>query len=347
MHNDEWKKWSDLFCGKKMNSTKARQNKPKKNKSSKIEAGGFRFEFLKPMYWGTWFGVLFLFVMMFVPAFIVDAMANVFGDLIRRVNKKRKNIARKNIDLCFPEKTESEKAQMLKDCFRHQARIVLYQGFLWWAPRPLLRKRIVFKGREHVENALKNNRSVIFMAAHSLALDAAVSGVALAYPSSGTYKPMKNKLVDWFMLKGRSRHKGVIYAREAGFRPIIKHVREGSLMFYLPDEDLGRDNSIFVPFFGVEKATIPLLGRLSKTCKADVFPCMVCYEKATHRYVINILPALENFPSNDDYADTLAMNKGLEAVIRLCPSQYFWTMKLFKTRADGSKDFYSNSRLSR
>jgi lauroyl-KDO2-lipid IV(A) myristoyltransferase len=148
-------------------------------------------------------------------------------------------------------------------------------------------------------------------------------------------------LVNWFVLKGRSRYNGTLYAREAGFRPIIKHVRNGSIMFYLPDEDLGRDKSIIAPFFGVDKATIPVLGRLSKACKADVLPCMACYDEASRRYVINILPALQNFPSGDDFDDTLAMNKSLEEAIRLCPSQYFWTMKLFKTRPDGSKNLYS------
>ncbi len=309
-------------------------------KKSAINVVSFNLSYFKPKYWGSWAGVFLLWFMAFVPAYFVDVLAAKLGDLIRSVNKKRRRIARININLCFPELNENEKKELVRRCFRHQARSVLYLGFLWWAPDFLLKKRIVFKGQEYIEQSFKNNRSVIFMAPHSLALDAAISIVGMNYESAGTYKPIKNKLFDWFMFRGRSRHKGLIYTREAGFRPVMKAVRKGSTMFYLPDEDLGEARSIFASFFGEQKATIPVLGRLAKTCNADVLPCMVCYDEKTRRYVVNILPALKDFPTADDYRDTVAMNNALEEAIRLCPSQYFWTLKLFKTRPAGEKKLY-------
>jgi len=312
----------------------------KKNKSSLVYDTRFKLAYLKPMYFGTWLALLLLFILSLLPGVIVDAIANSLGDLIRNINKKRRRIARVNIDLCFPELTQEEKKQQIRNNFRHQARSILYYGLIWWAPKFILKKRIVFKGQENIEASLKNNRAVIFMAAHSLGLEAAVAAATMDYPSSGPFNPMKNKLVDWLVAKGRSRHGGILYTREAGLRPIIKDVRSGYTMFYLPDEDLGADRSIFAPFFGVEKASVPVLGRLAKSCKADVLPCMACYDEKKHRYVINVLPALKNFPTGDDYSDTLAMNQSLEEIIRLCPAQYFWTMKLFKTRPDGQPKLY-------
>jgi lauroyl-KDO2-lipid IV(A) myristoyltransferase len=162
----------------------------------------------------------------------------------------------------------------------------------------------------------------------------------MQYLGSGVFKPMKNKLVDWFVARGRSRHGSYLYSREAGLRPIIKDVRAGNVMFYLPDEDLGRERSIFAPFFGVEKATVPVLGKMAKVCKADVLPCMAEYDVKTRRYIIHILPPLKDFPSGDDYHDTVAMNVALEEIVRLCPTQYFWMMKLFKTRPQGQARIY-------
>jgi lipid A biosynthesis (KDO)2-(lauroyl)-lipid IVA acyltransferase len=317
-------------------------NKQKPVKQTKYSTYHLRFNwrFLMPGYWGVWGAVIVLWLIMFLPASILNAMANKLGDLIRSVNKKRRRIARINIDLCFPELSQEEKKELIRKNFRHQARSVLYIGFIWWAPKFILKRRIVFRGQENIEKSLGKGRSVIFMAAHSLALDAAVSAVGMHYPSSGAYKPLHNKLVDWLMVKRRMRHGGIVYPREVGFRPAIKDLRGGSTMFYLPDEDLGAERSIFVPFFGVDKASIPVLGRLSKSCKADVIPCMVCYDEKSHRYIVNMLPALNNFPTGDDYEDTLVMNKSLEEIIRLCPSQYFWIMKLFKTRPDGITKLY-------
>lgn len=311
-----------------------------KTKSSLIYDKRFKLSYLSPKYFGTWITVIFLGFILFFPRVVLDLLSNKIGDIFRYLNKKRERIARINIDLCFPELNDSEKEALIKNSFRHHARSILFFGVIWWAPRFFLQKRIIFKGRENIEKSLANNRSVIFMAAHSLGLEAAVSAVGMHYPSSGPFKPMKNKLIDWLVVNGRSRHGGILYGRDAGLRPIIKDVRKGSTMFYLPDEDLGADRSIFAEFFGVEKATVPILGRLAKSCKADVLPTMVCYDEEKRRYVVHVLPPLKNFPTGDDYQDTLAMNKSLEKIIRICPSQYFWVMKLFKTRPDGKTKIY-------
>lgn len=318
------------------------------NKQIKNEAGksvlaydtSFRLSYLKPVYWVTWLGVLFIWLISYLSPAMQDALANKLGDLVRNINSKRRRIARKNIELCFPEISDEEKKELIRVNFRHQARSILHYGLIWWAPKSILEKRIVIKGQEHIEQSRNRGRGVIFMAAHSLGLETAVSATTMRYPLSGPFNPMKNKLVDWFVAKGRKRHGTFIYTRDAGLRPIIKDVRAGCTMFYLPDEDLGKNKSIFAPFFGVEKATVPVLGRLSKTCQADVLPTIACYDKETYRYIINVLPALKDFPRDNDYENTVIMNQALEDIIRICPSQYFWTMKLFKTRPDNEQKIY-------
>jgi len=312
----------------------------KAGESSLIYDTSFKLSYLKPVYWTTWLGVFVLWLISFLSPAIQDALANKLGDLVRSSNAKRRRIARKNLELCFPEMSNEERKEMVRANFRHQARSILSYGMIWWAPKSVLEKRIIIEGIENVEQSQKKGRGVIFMAAHSLGLEAAVSATTMRYPLSGPFNPMKNKLVDWFVAKGRKRHGTFIYTRDAGLRPIIKDVRAGCTMFYLPDEDLGKDRSIFAPFYGVEKATVPVLGRLSKSCKADVLPTIACYDDKTHRYVIHVLPALNDFPQGDDYDDTVAMNKALENIVNICPSQYFWIMKLFKTRPEGEDRFY-------
>lgn len=313
----------------------------KKNKKSPLLYDtDFKFSYLKPEYWSTWLAISGLFLLMLLPVFVQDAVANSLGDLARSINKKRRRIARINIDLCFPELVEDEKKEMLRRTFRHQARSVLNYALIWWGSKNRLKQRIVIKGQQNIDNSLANNRAVIFMTAHSLGLEAAVSAITMRYPVTGPFNPMKNKLIDWFVANGRARHGTLIYTRETGLRPIIKDVRAGYSMFYLPDEDLGKDRSIFAPFFGVEKASVPVLGRLARNCKADVLPCISCYDETSRKYVIHVLPAIKGFPSGDDYKDTVAMNSSLEEIVRICPSQYFWIMKLFKTRPEGEAGLY-------
>jgi lauroyl-KDO2-lipid IV(A) myristoyltransferase len=55
---------------------------------------------------------------------------------------------------------------------------------------------------------------------------------------------------------------GRIYERSVGIKPAIKAMRSGASFFYLPDQDHGREASIFVPFFNHPKATLPALPKL-------------------------------------------------------------------------------------
>lgn len=301
---------------------------------------GFSIGFFKPKYWAAWVSVAFLFVVNILPAAWVDSFANILGDLARNINKKRRRIARKNLELAFPQLTDNQRKEMLRQHFRSQMRSVMHFGLFWWSSESRLQKRIEIIGKEHIEKSLASGKAVIIMTSHSVGLEAAVSAVTMRYSVSGPFKEMKNKVTNYLVAKGRTRFGAVIYTREAGLRPIIKDVRAGNIMFYLPDEDLGKDRSIFVPFFNVQKATIPVLGRLAKTCNANVLPCISCYDESQHKYKIHILPALKDFPVGNDIEDATRMNKAIEKTVALCPEQYFWTLRIFRTRPEGESRFY-------
>lgn len=300
----------------------------------------FSIGFFKPKYWASWISIVFLFVVNLLPAIWIDALANILGDLARNINKKRRRIARKNLELAFPQLTDDQRKDMLRQHFRAQMRSVMHFGLFWWSSKSRLQNRIEIIGQEHIDNSLASGKSVIIMTSHSVGLEAAVSAITMRYPVSGPFKEMKNKVTNYLIAKGRTRFGTIIYSRQAGLRPIIKDVRAGNIMFYLPDEDLGKDRSIFVPFFSVQKATIPVLGRLTKACNASVLPCISCYDESQHKYKIHILPALKDFPTGDDVVDATRMNQAIEETVGLCSAQYFWTLRIYRTRPEGENRFY-------
>lgn len=320
-----------------MNENKVKE----KNIKSSLEFDArFRLYFLQPKYWLTWLMLLLSFMIFLLPAKVTDKLANHLGDFLRKANKKRVKIASCNINKCFPELSELQKEYRLNEHFRAQARSVLHYGFILWGSRRTAEKRIELYGMEHIEASHAEGKGAIIMTVHSVGLESAVSALTRYYKTSGPFKSMKNPVIDWMVARARSRFGGVLYTREAGLRPIIKDVRAGYIMCYLSDEDLGAEQSIFVPFFGVPKATIPVLGRLARTCKANVLPCISCYDQQQAKYHVHVLPKIENFPQKNDQLDALAMNQAVEELVRLCPEQYFWTLKLFKTRPEGEQRFY-------
>ena len=296
----------------------------------------FRLPLLHPRYWATWLGLALFFIVTLLPLSLIDRLGCRLGKFAASKNKKRFNIAVTNLSLCFPEKSAAQIEQMAAEHFEAQFRSVLHYFILWWRPIFMVRKKIVKAGFEQIEDHRKQGKNIIILLVHSVGLDFAVAAISTEYNTSGPYKRMRNPVIDWVMANARMRfglkNGGKLFTREDGLRPLIREVRAGSVMIYLADEDLGEKNSIFVPFYGVPKATLPVLGRLAQSCNAVVLPCVSCYEPDSKRYSIKMLPHIEGLPSGDDETDSLKMNEAIDSAIDQCPIQYFWTLRYFQTR---------------
>lgn len=300
----------------------------------------FKLSFIQPKFWITWLGLLLFYLFSLLPLSVINAVGEKLGEYAAKKNKKRFKIATVNLSLCFPEKTQDEIKVMLLEHARSHVRGLMQYGLIWWAPLFRLDKFIDVEGFEQIDQLLEQKKNIILLTCHHAGLE--FTGIALSrrYACSGPYKPLRNKVINWVIARGRARLGTIAYTREEGFRPLIRDTRKGRLLIYLADEDLGSDVSVFAPFFGVQKATISVLGRLTKSCDAAVLPCIACYDKEKSKYVVKLLPQLENFPSGDDIADATVMNKAAEDMIRQCAVQYFWTMRLFQTRPPGEDSVY-------
>jgi KDO2-lipid IV(A) lauroyltransferase len=57
-------------------------------------------------------------------------------------------------------------------------------------------------------------------------------------------------------------------------------------------------------------------------------------------YTLTVLPALENFPTEDATADAIRINQLIEQHVRQAPEQYLWVHKRFKARGAGYPEVY-------
>jgi len=294
-----------------------------------------------PKYWGTWCLLGLLYIFSYVPISFRDKFAAFIADRFYNTKflKKRKRIAFINLGLCFPEYTEKDKDALMHENFRSVAQIALSLGEIAFRSKAFLHKRINFIGEEYVKQAEAQNKAVIFLAPHCYGLDfAGVAAIsARGYPLSSMFNDYGNPIFDWFVTNYRtrfSRHhdKGTLYHRSEGLKPCIKSLRDKAHFYYLPDEDHGRDISLFSPFFDTQKATLPVIGRLAKLGKAVVLPTYTSYNAKTGKIDVICHAPLEGIPSGDEQKDTDIMNTAIEKVVNENRAQYMWTLKLFKTR---------------
>ncbi len=315
----------------------------KKNSHDKYR---FHLALLKPRYWMTWIGLGVFFLVTLLPLSLVDWLGCRIGGLAANKNKKRFDIAKTNLLLCFPEKEESEIEEMVRQHFESQFRSVMHYFILWWRPVSYVRKRIHTEGFEAIDHHQQQGKKVIILITHNVGLEFAGAALSMAYKTVGPYKTMRNPVVDWMVANGRLRfgknHENSLFTREDGLRPLIREVRAGSILGYFADEDLGDKSPVFAPFYGVPKATIPVLGRLAKTCDAVVLPCVCCYQADKKRYLVKLLPKIEDMPGDTDEMDSKNMNQAIERAIDFCPVQYLWTLRYFQTRPEGEASVYDS-----
>jgi Kdo2-lipid IVA lauroyltransferase/acyltransferase len=155
------------------------------------------------------------------------------------------------------------------------------------------------------------------------------------------YSNQKDPIINDLLRRHRSRFRPIrLFSRQDGIRPVIREMRKGLPFYYLPDQDYGPRDSLFVPFFGVPAATITGLSRVAQLSRARVVPTVTRMLPGGQGYEVRVYPPWKDFPSGDDAADARRMNAFIEERILEMPEQYNWVHKRFKTRPPGEARFY-------
>jgi len=251
----------------------------------------------------------------------------------------RYQIAEINLKLCFPEMTDSERKQLLRDNFISYGIAFFEVGLAWWWSTERLNKHTHIEGMEHID-AL-DGRGALLMAIHYTTLEVGASALSARYSIDGMYRPHKNAVYDYVQSKGRRTRNpvGVVYPRE-DVRGMFKALRQGRIIWYAPDQDYGRKQSVFASFFGVTAASVTATARFAKIGNAAVLPFSHVRLPDNQGYRITIHPPLENYPVGDDVADAETVNRHVEAFILEQPDQYMWVHRRFKTRPEGEERPY-------
>jgi KDO2-lipid IV(A) lauroyltransferase len=262
----------------------------------------------------------------------------ILGDLLWWVVVPRRRITLTNLRVCFPGLAEQERVRIARRCFRNLARSALDHSVLWRADEERVQRYVRVEGAGHMTDPA--NRPLIMISPHFVGLDA--GGIRFSTLARGftIYSRQKNRVWDAWLLKGRQRFNDpVLIARQgADMRAVIRTVKQGLPLMYLPDMDLGATNSVFVPFFGVPAATIPMVSRIARLTGARVL--MAVTEMTDDGYVLHFEAPWTDFPGASVEDDTARMNRELERWVLKMPDQYLWTHKRFKTRPPGAPGVY-------
>lgn len=299
---------------------------------NKVLQPDFKLSFLLPKYWLTWLGVLIMYSISWLPYKLQLFLGRQIGKLLFKIGSSRKKVAARNLELCFPDMDEQEREQLLRKNFESTGIALLETGMGWWWPDWRIKRKFTITGLEHIEKAKQEGQNVFILAIHYLSAEIIGRGFGHSHPLVIFYRPHNNQLMEFFQYRGRGRsNKYMLGKRDV--KGLIKAIRTGESSLYLPDQDYGRNRSVFVPFFNV-KETASTTGTLTfaRQKKTKTFMLIPQRNDDGSGYTVKITPALENFPTDNDINDVTRINQEVEKAVMRKPEQYMWLHRRFKTR---------------
>ncbi|MGK2946480.1 MAG: Kdo(2)-lipid IV(A) acyltransferase [Candidatus Malihini olakiniferum] len=300
----------------------------------------FTRSLLNPLYWLTWLGIAILYLVVLLPYPVICRIGIAIGRIAVYVIKRRVQIADRNLSLCFPEMTDQERTALVRKNFESVGMGLLETGMAWFWPNWRIARWFTVTGLEHLQPLLVEKRGVLLIGLHCLTLELGARVFGMHNPGIGVYRPNNNKLIDWLQTWGRMRSNKTMLDRK-DLKGIIRALKRGEIIWYAPDHDYGPRNSVFVPFFAVDRvATTTGSYLLAKTAKPAIVPFVTRRRADRKGYELLIQPAELAMPLENEAVTASWMNRLIEPNILLAVDQYMWLHRRFKTRPEGEFSLY-------
>ena len=291
-----------------------------------------------PRHWPTWLLIGAAALAARLPWPLQRALGRGIGRLLPALLPARAKVARRNLELCFPELDAAARRRLYAASFASLGIALFEFGRAWWGSVAPMRRGLRVEGLEHLQAARAGGRGVIVISGHFTTLEIAARLMCDHAPLAGMYRPHEDPAMEWAVKRGRLRYAAAMFTREE-LRPALRHLKQGGLLWFAPDQDTRRGDSVFVPFFGHPAWSLTSTHQLARLSGAAVI-AFSHVRRADGGYTLRLSPPFADFPSADAPADTARVIEAVEAMVREAPDQYLWIHKRFKRQPDGRGRLY-------
>lgn len=297
-----------------------------------------RSDLWMPQHWPSWLGFALFRGLTLLPWSIRRALARALAAFVFHLLPIRRRVVLVNLRLCFPEKSEREIRTLARAHYDALALGLFETCAAWWEKAENLPPfRIV--GREHLEAALARGKGALLLTAHATTLEICARMMAVTVKFACLYRDPNNPVVASVMRRGREKQASLAIHFD-DLRGLLRALKQNLPVWYAPDQGKRTKMSEILPFFGVPALTNTATSRIAQMGATAVVPYFG-RRLPDGTYELEILPALDDFPSGDHSADGLRVNRIIEDFVRRAPEQYFWVHRRFKRRGPDLPDVYA------
>lgn len=296
----------------------------------------FSKQLLHPKYWPVWAGFGLLCFLNTVLSYKAQLrLGRGLGALAFKLAPSRAHIARRNLELSFPDMPTAEVEALVVENFKNAGLAIFETGMAWFWPDWRIQTHFTLTNTEQLLEFERNKKGVLVVCVHTLNLELTARAFSLFAPGAGVYRPHSNPAYDFIQYWGRTRGGNTLLDRR-DMKGMLRILKQGKRLWYLPDHDYGHHNSVFVPFFAVKEACTTT----GTSFLVDLSRCAIVtasgYRDEHGNYELLIDDAIhEDFPRKQPEAAASYMNRAIEKVILRGMGQYMWLHKRFKSRPHG------------
>lgn len=253
------------------------------------------------------------------------------GYLLLRKHRKT-NLA--DMARCFPGATRRELERRLRRVYQNMA-INYVEVLRWFGGKDAELESLIHpEGLAYVDEARAKNRGVLVLTAHIGNWDLLGPWAARRVPLTIITKELKHPGANRYWQEARARIGLNLLPAHNSYRACLATLKRGEFLGFILDQNMTRDEGIFVDFFGRPACTTPGLAYLSAHAQAPVLPVFMIRERdGSHR--VKILPPLD--PPPDRKPETIRdatqrYTRIIEDVIREVPDQWIWMHRRWRTQ---------------
>ncbi len=274
-----------------------------------------------------------------LPRAAALALGRGLGSALGALDRRHLEIAVANLRASFPEWAEARLYATARGVYRHFGAILF--DILWLEGRPAgtFTRLVDFEGRENCEQAVAAGKGVLYCTAHIGNWEIHAVAHAILYEKLGVLaRAVDNPALDARLCGFRAAWGNTVIYKRKALAQVIRLLRAGGSVAVLLDQNVQRDDGIFIDFFGRPAATTTVAAALALKTGCALVPGHAEL-LADGRYRLSYEPALFVEPAPKDRDLEIARLTQLlatrtEAWIRERPEQWLWIHRRWKTQPE-------------
>lgn len=272
---------------------------------------------------------------------IAIAVAHLFGVLNHRLTR----VGLRNLEIAFPEKSETERRQILRAVFtslgRQLAEFCRFPSYTSENARAVA----MYDSFENYAKARQRGKGVLLMTAHLGGWEiGSFFHSVMGNPIREVVRELDNPYLNRMVERYRTLYGNTTFPKGDFARGLLSAMRAGETVGVLMDTNMTPPQGVFVEYFGLPACTASGVARVALRTDAAVVPAFTVWDPQIGKYHVRFEPAVDLVRTGDDDADAVAntaiFTKLIERYAREYPEQWLWVHRRWKTRPEGQPPVY-------